>query len=91
VIGGPASGQFVYYDRTRTKATGNTLTRIVRGASLGRFAEALYNRFGLFPNARVLSIYAQIKVPDAYRFRSGDAQLSARTDVIHGTYQCCYC
>jgi hypothetical protein len=65
-------------------ATGNTLTRIVRGASLGRFAEALYTRCGLFPNARVLSVYAQIKVPDAYRFCSGDAQLSARTDVIQG-------
>ena len=54
----------------------------MRGASLGLFAEALYNRSGLFPNARVQSVYAQINVPDAHRFRSGDAQLSARRDVV---------
>ena len=58
------------------RPTGNGFVNIVRGASLGLFAEALYNRSGLFPNARVQSVYAQINVPDAYEFRSSDGQLS---------------
>jgi len=62
--------------------TGNSASQIVRGASLGLFAEALYNRSGLFPNARVQSVYAQITVPDAHRFRRRDSQLTARRDVI---------
>ena len=64
-------------------STGNAVNRIVRGASLGQFAEALYNRSGLFPNARTQSVYAQIpNVPDAHRFRSVDALLYPRTEVI---------
>ena len=61
---------------------GNTASRIARGASLGLFAEALYNHYGLFPNARLQSVYAQIEVPDAHEFCSGSVQLSIRRDVI---------
>lgn len=63
-------------------STGNAVNRIVRGASLGQFAEALYNRSGLFPNARTQSVYAQINVPDAHRFRSVGALLYPRNEVI---------
>jgi hypothetical protein len=64
---------------------GNSIGSIMRGASLGRFAEALYNRSGLFPNARVQSVYAQINVPNAHRFHSIDAQLSARRNVMQAS------
>ena len=65
--------------------TGNSIGSIVRGASLGQFAEALYNRSGLFPNARVQSVYAQINVPNAHRFHSIDAQVSARRNVVQAS------
>jgi hypothetical protein len=64
------------------RPTGNGLRNIVRGASWGLFAEALYNRSGLFPNARVQSVYAQINVPDAHRLHSSEGQLSTRRDAI---------
>jgi hypothetical protein len=64
------------------RPTGNRLSNIVRGASLGLLAEALYNRSGLFPNARMQSVYAQINVPDAYGFRSLDAHISTRREVV---------
>lgn len=45
--------------------TSGTLKKIARSASLGLMAEALYNKFGLFPRAKIQSIYAQAAVPDA--------------------------
>ena len=62
--------------------TGNNLHNIMRSASLGLIAETLYNYSGLFPNARMQSVYAQITVPDAHRFRSSDGHLSMRGDVV---------
>jgi hypothetical protein len=56
--------------------------KLLFSASPGWFAEVLYNRSGLFPNARMQSVYAQITVPDAHRFRSGNTQLSVRKDVV---------
>ena len=64
------------------RRTGNGLHNILRSASLGLMAEVLYNNSGLFPNARMQSVYAQITVPDAHRFRSCDTQLSVRRDVV---------
>jgi hypothetical protein len=61
---------------------GQAAAEKLRTLSPGLLAEALYNRTGLFPNARVQSVYAQINVPDAHHFCSGDARLSARVDVI---------
>jgi hypothetical protein len=58
------------------------LHNMLRSASMGLLAEVLYNRFALFPNARMQSVYAQITVPDAHRFRSSDAHLSIRRDVV---------
>jgi hypothetical protein len=61
---------------------GSGLHNILRNASMGRIAEVLYNRAGLFPNARMQSVYAQITVPNAHRFRSCDAHVSVRGDVV---------
>jgi hypothetical protein len=61
---------------------GNSLWRIIRGTSIGLFAEALYNRSGMFANARVQSVYAQIHVPDAHQFHSDRGQVSARKEII---------
>lgn len=68
--------------RMRPPRTGIDLQKILRSASPGWIAEVLYNLSGLFPNARMQSVYAQIAVPDAHRFRSCDARLSIRRDVV---------
>jgi len=63
-------------------STGKRMPTMVRDGSLGLLAETLYNHFGLFPNARILSVYAQVNVPDAHQFCSTDARLSARRYII---------
>jgi hypothetical protein len=63
--------------------TGTAVAKILRSASAGLLAEALFNRAGCFPCARMQSIYVQLAVPDAYWFRGGDLPLDARLDVIH--------
>ena len=68
--------------RMRSSRTGIDLQKILRSVSLGWIAEVLYNRSGLFPNARMQSVYAQITVPDAHRLHSCDTQLSLRRDVV---------
>jgi hypothetical protein len=62
--------------------TGSAVKKIVRSASAGPIADALYNRAGLFPLARFQSVYAQLAVRDAYWRRSGDTPLELRRDVI---------
>lgn len=64
--------------------TGNAIAKIVRASSLGLIAEALYNRFGLFPNARFQSVYVQLVVRDAHRLQDGDIPLQMRVDAIRG-------
>lgn len=61
--------------------TGGVIAKLVRAASLGLIAEALYNKLGLFPDARLLSVYAQILVPDAYAL-AGGANLAVRAEAI---------
>lgn len=46
--------------------TGNAVAKIARRMSPGLLTEAFYNRAGLFGNTRVHSVYAQVRVPDAY-------------------------
>jgi hypothetical protein len=48
--------------------TGSAVAKIARRLSPGLLAEALFNRFGLFPRAARYSAYAQVVVPDAYEF-----------------------
>jgi hypothetical protein len=62
--------------------TGSAVSKIMRSASVGLIAEAVYNKFGIFPNASVQSVYAQVLVPDALRLHH-DARLEMREQVIH--------
>ena len=62
--------------------TGNAIAKILRAASAGLIAEALYNRAGLFGDARFQSVYAQVAVPDAHWLRAGDVPVTMRTDTI---------
>lgn len=62
--------------------TGNAISRILRRMSPGLLAEAFYNRFGLFPDAPIQSVYAQIPVADAYNRQAGDRPLTVLKDAI---------
>lgn len=55
--------------------TGSALSKIASAGSPGLVAEALFNKFGLFPDARMLSVYAQVLVRDAYRVDRSDGLL----------------
>jgi hypothetical protein len=66
----------------RMRAPRHGLRNSLRSVSVGLLAEVLYNRFALFPNARMQSVYAQVTVPDAHRFRSGDTRVSVRKDAV---------
>jgi hypothetical protein len=54
---------------------GSALAKILRRASPGLVSEALFNKMGLFPRARHYSVYAQVRVEDAYEL---DAQGALR-------------
>lgn len=62
--------------------TGGALAKILRIGSAGLIAEALFNRCGLFPGARIQSTYAQIQVKDAYSLSPGQVAPVMRTEVI---------
>lgn len=72
--------------------TGTAIAKIARRASPGLLAEALYNRFGLFPEADRYSVYAQIRLQDAYEVMPGPAAergtvLRLRPEVLHTAVQ----
>lgn len=46
--------------------TGSAISKIIRSYSLGLVSEGLFNRYGIFPSADMLSVYAQVLVRDAY-------------------------
>jgi hypothetical protein len=62
--------------------TGNALAKIARRMSPGLLTEAFYNRAGLFGNTRVHSVYAQVRVPDAYDTSAAAGALTARPAAI---------
>jgi hypothetical protein len=62
--------------------TGSAIAKITRRMSPGLFAEAFYNRFGLFPAAPRHSVYAQVLVRDAYRTGGDGTVLTADTAAI---------
>ena len=62
--------------------TGSAVAKIARRFSPGLLSEAVYNRFGWLPNARTQSVYAQVRVPDAYEFDAGQAALVPRPAPI---------
>lgn len=59
--------------------TRGAITKIAKAASFGLIAEALYNKLGIFPRSSVLSVYAQVRVENAYDFKCADPVLC--TDV----------
>jgi hypothetical protein len=56
--------------------------KVLRAGSLGLLAESLFSKFGLFPNAEMLSVYAQIRVAHGYRRMPGREGIQADEDVI---------
>ncbi len=62
--------------------TGGAVAKIARSYSPGLVSEALFNRFGVFPSAAMLSVYAQVLIRDAYRYRGPDQGLEAATANI---------
>lgn len=46
--------------------TAGLLSKLVKAPSLGLISESLFNKFGLFPKSDILSVYAQIRVENAY-------------------------
>jgi hypothetical protein len=64
---------------------GNAVSKILRASSAGLLAEALYNRAGLFPRARMQSAYAQIEVSDAHELMPSNGSLAPRLPVIRQT------
>lgn len=51
--------------------TGGAIAKIMKRMSPGLLSEALYNRFGIFSHAGLYSVYAQIRVLDAYTWSDG--------------------
>jgi hypothetical protein len=62
--------------------TGSAVAKIMRRMSSGLFAEALFNRLGVFSKAEYYSVYAQTDVPDAYAISDGNLPLAAQTERI---------
>lgn len=62
--------------------TGSAIAKITRRMSPGLFAEAFFNRFGLFPRAPRHSIYAQVLVRDAYTIGGDGTLLRANGSAI---------
>lgn len=58
----------------------NALSKIMQAQSLGLFAEALFNRLGLFPYSSMLSVYSQILIRDAHSFEESDGSLKSSMD-----------
>lgn len=55
--------------------TGGTISKLLKSSSLGLVSEGLFNRFGVFPNAKKLNVYAQVLVEDAFHFDGGGREL----------------
>ncbi len=76
--------------------TGSAIAKIARRLSPGLLAEALFNRFGLWPDAARQSVYAQVLVSDAYVWREGEAtplqprsnRIAAATDAARRDVPC---
>lgn len=59
--------------------------KMYRAGSLGLIAESLFNKLGLFPNASMQSIYAQIYVKDAYTINSANQKMTPNINTIQDT------
>lgn len=60
--------------------TSGAVSKIARAGSLGLISEAVFNRYGLFGDSPMLSVYAQVLVRDAYEVDPGDGFLRHSQD-----------
>lgn len=58
------------------------MNKLYRAGSLGLITESLFNKFGLFPNADMQSIYGQIYVKDAYTIDVSNQKMMANISNI---------
>lgn len=65
--------------------TAGVLGKLIKAGSPGLIAESLFNKFGLFPTASRLSVYAQLRVHDAYERIGEGAGLRPVPSVIEST------
>lgn len=62
--------------------TSGLLNKLLKAPSLGLISESLFNKFGLFPKAEILSVYAQICVKDAYHLEVRSRRLTPELSNI---------
>lgn len=62
--------------------TSGVFKKVLRAGSMGLLAESLYNKYGLFPRADILSVYAQVRVAHAYRRLPELGGIRANKDAI---------
>lgn len=62
--------------------TAGVMAKIWKAGSLGLISEAMFNKLGLFPDSNRLSVYAQIRIEDAYRLNPGHLTLDANITAI---------
>lgn len=62
--------------------TYGVIKKILTAGSVGFVAESLFNKFGLFPNSSMLSVYAQVRVKDGYTRLPNKKELEANADKI---------
>lgn len=67
--------------------TSGVIKKLMTASSPGFIAEALFNKFGLFPNSDILSLYAQIRLKDAYCRETGRTEISANVNTIRQQIQ----
>lgn len=59
--------------------TAGLLGKLIKAPSLGLISESLFNKFGLFPRSNILSVYAQIRIKDAYHINYESGLLTEET------------
>jgi len=57
--------------------TSGIIKKVISAGSLGFIAESVFNKFGLFPNSEILSVYAQIRVESGFRRLPGGRGVQA--------------
>lgn len=62
--------------------TGSAIAKIARRMSPGLLSEAVFNRLGLMAHSDLQSVYAQVRVTDAYALCEGERPLTPRVDKI---------
>lgn len=62
--------------------TKGAIGKISRSGSLGLVSEALFNKYGVFPKSSTQSVYAQVRVENAYTIETGGFSVTANSEKI---------